>query len=372
MLSGNHEERRNDKESGGVPTMSMYKRGDIWWAKLYQDGVPMYKSTKLSDRREAQSLHDIWAGELRQGTFLPRADRTRYEELVADLKQHYRNTESRDLVEVDKRLKHLDAFFEGTRAAKIDASVVGRYIEHRRKQQGANGTINRELGVLTRMFKLALEGRRVTQVPVIRKLKEAAPRQGFFERHQFEAVVRRLPVDLQVAATIAYTFGWRTQSEVLTLERRQLDLEAETLRLEPGTTKNDDGRLVYLTPELKSLLAAQVERVEALQRKLGRIIPWLFPHLEQRGGHINRRLVGTMKSDFRKAWVTACKRAGVPGALRHDFRRTAVRNLVNGGVAERVAMTVTGHKTRSVFDRYHIVSPADLKEASRKLAQSGR
>jgi integrase len=158
---------------------------------------------------------------------------------------------------------------------------------------------------------------------------------------------------------------------VLTLERRQLDLQAETLRLDPGTTKNDDGRLVYLTPELMSLLSAQLERVKALERKVGKIIPWLFPHLSVKGSHISRRLIGTRKVDFRKAWISACKGAGVPGALRHDCRRTAVRNMVNEGVPERVAMKVTGHRTRSVFDRYHIVSPADLKEASRKLAQSG-
>jgi integrase len=250
----------------------------------------------------------------------------------------------------------------------IDAAAVGRYIEKRKAHGSANGTINRELGVLTRMFRLGLENGRVIKVPVIRKLKEAAPRQGFFEREQFEAVRKHLPVDLQAAATVAYTFGWRTQSEVLTLERRQLDLDAETLRLDPGTTKNDDGRLVYLTPELKTLLRAQTERVNALERQLGRIIPWLFPHLPAR--HISRRLVGSQREDFRKAWVTACKRAGVPGALRHDCRRTAVRNMVNRGVPERVAMKVTGHRTRSVFDRYHIVSPADLKEAARKLAQS--
>ena len=42
--------------------------------------------------------------------------------------------------------------------------------------------------------------------------------------------------------------------------------------------------------------------------------------------------------------------------------------LVNAGVSERVAMTITGHKTRSVFDRYHIVSPGDLQEAARRMA----
>jgi integrase len=212
---------------------------------------------------------------------------------------------------------------------------------------------------------LAHENGKLLRLPVIRKLKEAAARSGFFERGQYLAVRHHLPADLQVAAAIAYTFGWRMQSEVLALERRQLDLEAGAagaLTLDPGTTKNDEGRTVYLTPELKALLAAQLERVDALQRKLGRIVPHLFPRLngKQRAGHRRR--------DFRKAWATACKKAGVAGRLRHDFRRTAVRNMVNAGVPERVAMTATGHKTRSVFDRYHIVSPGDLQDVARKLA----
>jgi integrase len=127
------------------------------------------------------------------------------------------------------------------------------------------------------MLRRAYQNGKLVRLPIFRFPKEGAPREGFFERAQYEAVRRHLSPDLQAAAAIAYTFGWRPQSEVLTLERRQLDLEAGTLRLDPGTTKNDEGRVVYLTPELKALLGAQLERVRAAERKAGRIIPFLFP-----------------------------------------------------------------------------------------------
>jgi integrase len=211
------------------------------------------------------------------------------------------------------------------------------------------------------MLHLAYENGKLLRLPVIRKLKEAKPRQGFFEREPFEAVRRRLPEDLQVAVTIAYTYGWRMQSEVLALERRQLDLEAGTLRIDPGMTKNGEGREVYLTPEVRALLVAQLDRVRALERRLGRIVPVLFPYL-------TGQRAGTRVVDFRKRWISACRAVGVAGRLRHDFRRTAVRNMVNRGIPERVAMKISGHKTRAVFDRYHIVSPGDLQEAARRLA----
>jgi integrase len=346
----------------------LYQRGRVWWVKYYLDGRPLRESTGVAGvigrgaPQAAKTFLKQREGRVAAGMpVLPRADRIRYEEIEADLKQHYEATGSRDLKEYKRRVQHLTAAFRGRRVMNIGQVDVDQYVVARNGQGAKGSTIRRELGTLTKMLRLAYKNGKLLRLPLLDKPKEGPPREGFFEREQYESVRRRLGADLQVAVTIAYTYGWRMQSEVLPLERRQLDVETGTLRLDAGTTKNDEGRVVYLTPELKVMLAAQVERVDALQRRLGRIIPYLFPH----AGRGTR--AGKPRRDFRKTWATACKDAGVAGRFRHDFRRTAVRNLVNAGVPERVAMSITGHKTRSVFDRYHIVSPGDLQEAMRRL-----
>jgi integrase len=210
---------------------------------------------------------------------------------------------------------------------------------------------------------------------------QAAPRKGFFEQAQFDSVLRHLTraalrdgkrvmvpaEDLQLACAVAYTFGWRMQSETLTLERRHVSLDAAdgmgTLSLDPGATKNDDARVVVLTPDLRAAVAAQLARLDAFQRSTGIITPYLFVHT-------TGMLRGKRIKDFARMWRTARRKARVPGHLRHDFRRTAVRGMVNAGVPERVAMEISGHKTRSVFDRYHIVSQADHVRAARLMADA--
>jgi len=335
--------------------------GGVFWCKYYVNGRPIRESTRTTKEREARRFLKEREGRVATGQpILPRTDRIRFDEIALDLQHHYEASGERNLVEVHYRLNHLNHFFNGYRVARIGPTDAINYVRWRQESGVSNSTINRELAMLMKMLRLAYERGKVVRLPVIHKLKEPPPRQGFFEEDQFQAVRKHLPAHLQLAVTMAHTYGWRMQSEVLTLERRHLDLEAGTLRLAPGTTKNDDGRLVYLTAELKTLFRDQLVRVDELGWDLGRIITYLFPKL-------TGRLRGERIKDFKKAWKTACEKAGCPDMLRHDFRRTAVRNMVNKGVVERVAMTVTGHKSRSVFDRYHIVSPTDLQDVVKKL-----
>ncbi len=357
----------------------------VWWVQYYVNGRRVQESTGTTKETEARAILKLKEGRVAAGQpILPRVDRIRFEEAAQDLITFYQTTGKRSLEEVGWRLKKLFRFFQFRRVASIGPADTTAYAATRQEEGASAGTVNRELALLKRLLRLAYENGKLMRLPVVRMLKEAAPRSGFFEADEFEAVRRYLPQDLQVAVTIAYTFGWRILSEVLALRLAQVDLEAGTIRLDPGTTKNDDGRLVYLTPELKTLLGEQMNRVKGLMRNRGAVVPYLFPNL-------SGRFQGKPRRDFVKAWKTACLGAmlegkseaaraltlaavkqnpklGLLGKLRHDFRRTAVRNLVNAGVSERVAMQITGHKTRSVFDRYHIVSPADLREATEKLS----
>jgi integrase len=188
-------------------------------------------------------------------------------------------------------------------------------------------------------------------------LKESNIRKGFFEYKDFVSLRNALPAYLKPVVTFAYHTGWR-RSEILNLTWDRVDIKEGTVSLDPGETKNDDGRTLYLNEEL-------LKEMHSLQskRRLG------FPYVFHRDGHRIK--------DYRDAWRSACKKIGlqvkdektgrmIPAKLFHDFRRTGVRNMVRAGVNERVAMVILGHKTRSVFDRYNIINNDDLKDATQK------
>jgi integrase len=318
------------------------------------------QSLKTQDKREVRRrLRELEAqtarGE-RQTTSIATWDTA-----AAELLAYYQAYGTRDVTEAGYKIKVVTSYFTGWKLADLNAAAVLGYVAHRRAQGKAAATINVELATLKRALRLAHEYGRLERVPPIKLLRPAPPRAGFFEAEQFDAVASALPHDLELVVRVGYTYGWRIDSEVLTLTRRQVDLDAGTLRLDPGTTKNRDARVAYLTPQLKVAFTEQLTQVKALERELSQVIPWVFP--VPYGPYKGQR-----RKDFVKSWMRACRHAGCVGMLCHDLRRTAVRNMLNLGVPERVAMKITGHRTTSVFHRYHIVSPSDLQEAARRLA----
>jgi integrase len=181
-------------------------------------------------------------------------------------------------------------------------------------------------------------------------LAEDNVRIGFLETSQYEKLASSTAergLWLRAIFECGYTYGWR-RSELLNLKIRQVDLLNRTITLDVGSTKNKKGRTVHMTESVYQLLKACL---------IGK----------QPEDQVFTRADGSPVRDFRYAWEAATAEAGLPELLFHDLRRTAVRGLVRSGVSEHVAMRISGHKTRSTFDRYDIVSDADVKDAARKL-----
>ena len=282
--------------------------------------------------------------------------KTTFDDLVALIRADYRLKQNRTWDRVEHALKHLRPEFEHLPATAITYDRVGRYVEKRQDEGAAHGTIHHELAALGRMLKLWVKAKRLSIRPELPTVKLDNVRKGFFTDDEVRAVLAQLPGWYAPAIEFAWRTGWRI-GEVKSLTWAQVDFKAGTVRLDPGSTKNREGRTFPFgaSPALAAVLRAQRERTDAWQLDHGQIIPWVF----WRNG---KRL-----ADHRDTWTTACKKAGLLGKLVHDLRRTAVRNLERAGVSRSVAMKLTGHKTEAIYRRYAIVSETDLVEAVRKL-----
>jgi integrase len=343
------------------PERGIYRRprSPFWWIRWTDArGRQQRESTRQTDREEARRLLREKLGALARGEpVAANTGRVTVAELLDDLENAYRIA-GQVTEAIAPNVERLRGFFGRRRAVDVTTAEIRAYIAQYQRSEAnpeglANGTLNRDLSALRRAYTLARQDTppKLTYRPHFPMLKEGSPRSGFFEREQFETVREHLPADLRPVVTFAYLTGWRVPSEVLTLTWAQVSFADGAIRLEPGTTKNDEPREFPMTAELRVLLEAQRVTTDAAQRRTSRIIPYVFHR------------TGRPIKDFRGVWKEACKTAGCPGRIPHDFRRTAVRNLVRAGIPERVAMQLSGHKTRAVFERYNIVSRGDLQTA---------
>jgi integrase len=377
-------ERKPKRERG---TGRIWQKGEIWWIQFYDHGRQVRESSGSTDERDAKRLLRRRLGEVALGMHC-RAREVSYEEIRDAFFLDYQ-TKHRKSLYFDKegkprldKVEHLNGFFAGYRVSEITTDAMRRFAKKLQERGKRDSTVNRSLSVLRRMLNLARRERKILDVPFVPMLKEPPAREGFFEPASYEALLAALPEYLRLPLAIAYHTAMRA-GEVLSLRWDQIDFLGNTITLRAGETKNDEARTIPIVPVLRALLEEQHSR-----RQAG------FPYVcfwRNKKGRV--RQIG----NFRKAWYRACEKAGVGrmgpardpvtgnlvyeknsgsrpkpklvynGLIFHDLRRSGVRNLVRAGVPERVAMAISGHKTRAVFDRYNIVSGHDLNEAAQKL-----
>jgi integrase len=353
-----------------------------WRGKLYDLAIPVGRK---QSKREAQNYLSECIAEHVKGTAVE-AGTIHYQNLRDGLLRHYAATEKRSLKTAKDGkthyitgLKHLDEFFLpwNPLAMDIKAAEIKRFIGKRDAAGDKAANISVSVRLLRRMFYIAIEEDEVLSVahkPNFTVPKEPPPRKGFLEPYEFERLYAALPDDLRPVARLAYTTAMRC-GEVCNLEWERVDLTGRgEIRLTAEDTKTGEGRTV---PLLHMLPILRIMRAKHPKDQ------FVF------GGD---KPLG----DFRKRWHTACVKAGVgkfvcrecendafdaeerctkckgteqkyQGRTFHDMRRSAVRNFVRAGVSEKVAMSISGHKTRSVFDRYNITATNDLHDAMKRL-----
>ena len=245
------------------------KRSPYLWIKYYQHGRPVRESTGTKNEVVARRMLRAREGDVERGIPIdPKVGLVTFHEAAEDMLNDYKANRKRTYVDAKRRInKHLPPFFGNKRLSSITASDIRAYIAKRmadtylarpaRRVRHRNGTlqelpevrrpvsageINRELTVLKRMFSLAIEVGKLHHKPHFAMLREDNVRVGFFERDQYEAVLALLPAGMRPAVTFACVTGWRINSEVLPLQWRQVDLRVGEVRLDPGTTKNREGR----------------------------------------------------------------------------------------------------------------------------------
>jgi len=159
---------------------------------------------------------------------------------------------------------------------------------------------------------------------------------------------------------VAWITGWRTPSEILTRERRHVDWQAGRLVLDPGETKNGEGRFFPIIDDLAVILEEQQEATAKCEREKRTIVSRLFHHNGEPMATKNKR--GTIKTSryFRKSWDSACKEAKLAGRISHDFRRSAAKRFRKKGYDLRIAMKLLGPKSGSIYHRYDIITDDEI------------
>ena len=279
----------------------------------------------------------------------PEVERTGYRDLEAMLLADFEANRSEGyLASARYRLAHLRRALGSVLARDITHERLNRYKTDRLKH-AKPATVRYELRLLHRMLVLGLGAERVDRLPRFPAVEVDNARQGFATPAEVARVIEGLPEHVAPVVGLLSLTGMRSH-EALELRWSRVDFEAGRSASAPRTPRlaSHAASRFANAPTLAALLKRQRERVTALEREHGAIIPEVFPDVAP--------------VTFKRHWHRAVKAAGVPALRPHDLRRSFARNAIRSGMSQHVAMAILGHTTLAMFARYNVTSSEDRSE----------
>ncbi len=329
-----------------------YQRCSTWWIAYSKRGHEFRESAHTADEDKAKKFLNRRLKEREKPTFVgPKEEQLTLDDLEAKILADYEKHNRRSASTATYCLKRVKEYFAFDHLVDITTGRIDQYQQARLHEKAARATIKREMAYLRRGFKLLMEGKQISQTPVIKLLEGENVRQGFINKGDFDTVVASLHQSVHPAVKdiIVFLFhsGWRS-GEARTLEWQDVDVESGMIRLRRENNKIKKNRMLPLLGELKDVIERRVneQRMDC---------PYVF--------HRN----GKQIKGFMTAWKTACADIGQPGLVPHDMRRSAVRNFRKAGLSETEGMAMSGHKTNSIYKRYDIIDEQDLRESMNKV-----
>jgi len=332
---------------------SLFEHGRYWYMQYYVKGRRIKESTLKEKRDEAEQVLKRRLAEIELDQYHQEisAERLTIGDVCELVLADYRLRKKKELKIATWRFhRHLEKTLGVVWARRATTKHFVNYIEVRREKGASDASINRELAIVRRGYTLAQQQDPplVVRVPYIPRLKEENVRQGFLEPEQYEQLLEALPLKLKALFVCAYHIGSR-KGELRKLGWPQVDLENGVIRLEGTQTKNGKPREMPITGDMWEWLEFQ-------KKTCPKGCEFVFHGAKRRP--VSHRLDG---------WNEACEAVGLGGLYFHDMRRSAIRNLKRAGVQDSVAMRISGHLTRSVFDRYNITDGVDVTNAAKAL-----
>lgn len=271
--------------------------------------------------------------------------------LLDGLVDDYRINGRKSVETLGHHLKPLREAFGPNGPKSVNYSRLMAYVKQRQAEGRSPATINREMAALRRAYRLALTHELISTVPKFPMLAERNIRQGVFTAEEIDRLCDYLPKHLQGVVRFGYLTG-RRRGEILGLTWGDVDFQSGVITIRASTTKTGQPSRLPMAGSLHTLMAG------------------LYPWSSEVPGNPEAPVFqyhGRSLATFNTAWRRATKKAGLEGRLFHDLRRSVATDLVEAGIPEQVAMAITGHKTRSIFQRYNIVKQETVKTALESL-----